>query len=107
MARNSARNAASAEFIAVLASESTRPMAQESATRAIAETVAESLRRRSSCQGGGQIRRQAGMQKAPASSQPRRRGPTADAGWATATGSTKTRSAAVAAVAARGVTTPR
>ena len=46
------------------------------------------------------------MLNAPASSQPRRRGPIAEAGWATATGSTNMRSAAVDAVAARGVTIP-
>ena len=46
------------------------------------------------------------MQKTAAIVHPRRRGPTADAGCATATGRTKVRSAAVVAVAAWGATTP-
>ena len=49
---------------------------------------------------------QAVMQKTPASVHPSRRGPTADAGCATATGRTKVRSAAVVAVAAWGATIP-
>ena len=46
------------------------------------------------------------MQKSPAASQPTSRGPTAEAGWATATGSTKTSSAAVDPVAAWGERIP-
>ena len=49
---------------------------------------------------------QAVMQKTAASVQPTRRGPTAEAGWATATGRTKVSSAAVDAVAACGATMP-
>ena len=46
------------------------------------------------------------MQTAPARSQPISRGPICDGGAATATGRTKTSSAAVAPVAACGVTMP-
>ena len=49
---------------------------------------------------------QAGIHAAPANAQPISRGPTAEAGWATATGNTKIKSAAVDAVAASGVTIP-
>ena len=49
---------------------------------------------------------QAGMQTATAMAQPSNRGPMADAGWATATGSTKTSRAAVEALAAWGETIP-
>ena len=48
----------------------------------------------------------AGMQKAPATTQPSSRGPRSDRGTVTATGSTKSRRAAVEAVAAWGVTIP-
>ncbi len=46
------------------------------------------------------------MQNAAASVQPTNRGPTWDAGSATATGSTNVKSAAVVAVAATGETIP-
>ncbi len=46
------------------------------------------------------------MQKTPANVQPNNRGPTSEAGWATATGRTKVNSAAVDAVAAWGDTIP-
>ena len=46
------------------------------------------------------------MQKTPAIVQPTRRGPTCEAGWATATGRTNVNSAAVDAVAAWGATMP-
>ena len=46
------------------------------------------------------------MQKTPAAIHPTSRGPTWSAGWATATGNTKTRRAAVAPVAAWGEMTP-
>ena len=46
------------------------------------------------------------MENAPASAHPSRRGPRADAGWATATGNTKVRIAAVDAVAACGEKIP-
>jgi hypothetical protein len=54
----------------------------------------------------GQINMQAGIQATPANAQPISRDPTAEAGWATATGNTKVKSAAVDAVAASGVTIP-
>ena len=46
------------------------------------------------------------MQKTPANVQPSNRGPTSEAGWATATGRTNVNSAAVDAVAAWGDTIP-
>ena len=46
------------------------------------------------------------MQEAAASDHPRRRGPISEVGWATATGSTKVRRAAVEAVAAAGAAIP-
>ena len=71
-----------------------------------ADTVADSRRRRLSCQGVGQISMQAGMQKMPAETQPTSRGPMAVAGAATATGSTKISRAAVDPVAAWGERIP-
>ena len=82
------------------------PLARASARRATADTAAASRRRRLSCHGGGHTSMQAAMQKAAASVQPMRRGPMADAGWATATGRTKVSRAAVVAVAACGATIP-
>ena len=46
------------------------------------------------------------MAKAAAMAQPSRRGPMAEVGWATATGSTKVRRAAVVAAAAAGEAMP-
>ena len=74
--------------------------------RPTAEIVAESRRRRSSCQGVGQRSMQAATQNAAANSQPIKRGPTSPAGWATATGNTKSRRAAVEAVATWGDSMP-
>ena len=59
-----------------------------------------------SCQGGGQIHRQAGTASAPARAQPANRAGMADGGWATASASTKVSRAAVPPVTAAGLITP-
>ncbi len=68
--------------------------------------MADSRRRRLSCHGVGQMSMQAGRHSAPASAHPSSRGPIAEDGWATATGSTNSNEAAVDAVAAWGETMP-
>ena len=68
--------------------------------------MADSRRRRSSWKGVGQITMQAVTQNTAAKAHPSSRGPTALGGWATATGNTNIRRAAVDALAIWGDTIP-
>ena len=106
VAENWARNCARSAPRASTASGSFLPSARSSASRATDDTAIDSLRRRLSCHGAGQTSRHAGTEKAAASVQPTNRGPTCDAGAATATGRTNVKSTAVVAVAAAGATVP-
>ena len=82
-----------------LASATEPPCKWASASPATAVTAADSWRRRLSCQGVGHTTMQAVTQNTAAKAHPNSRGPMAAAGWATATGNTKSKSAAVDAVA--------
>jgi hypothetical protein len=100
------RRRASSAVTDAWASGSTRPSARASARRATAETADARRRRRLSCQGGGHTSTQAATEAAEARVHPSRRGPTAEAGWATDTGRMNVSSTAVVAVAAAGATMP-